>query len=507
METQRRALLLDAFYGKSVEGLLRNPPLSMSVRRAETRDQFVRELDLYKPDLVIADYSHESFKGIVALKLVREKDPDLPFIFISRTLGEDEATEVVRIGATDLIRRENLPSIVPAVERALDEVSIRKEQRRQQEKFRQTMESVPCAVVMVAPNGMISYLNGEAERLFSSPRRDFLGKSVESLRPSASAPHGGIPRDAGDDIYELLERNAEGIAILHEDGGIEDSRGLLGYAPAELSGRNWFDLLSPEDRSSARESSLNGQAFECRALHKDGSTRWLDCSAGIPGKTPDLMIVKFRDVTASKAAERALSRLAAIVDCSDDAIIGMSIRGRIESWNRTAEGFFGFSPDEVMGRHISFLMTPAQHAELESMMKSLRRGESIPSFETSRIRKDFSRIHLSVTISPVWDADRNLIGASAIARDVTRQKEAEKASAGLIADLQDALAHIRRLSGLLPMCSWCKKIRDDAGYWQEVESYLSQHAEVDFSHGICPDCLVKFRDSYRKESQRDRQAS
>ena len=75
--------------------------------------------------------------------------------------------------------------------------------------------------------------------------------------------------------------------------------------------------------------------------------------------------------------------------------------------------------------------------------------------------------------------------------DITERKQAEAEREKLINELQEALAEIKTLSGLIPICSWCKKIRDDKGYWNILESYLSQHSEAQFTHGICPDCLAK----------------
>jgi hypothetical protein len=83
-----------------------------------------------------------------------------------------------------------------------------------------------------------------------------------------------------------------------------------------------------------------------------------------------------------------------------------------------------------------------------------------------------------------------LVRAWGVIRDVTEQKHATQERERLIAELKQALTEVRTLSGLLPMCAGCKKIRDDKGYWTQVESYLERHARVQFSHGLCPDCLV-----------------
>ena len=100
-------------------------------------------------------------------------------------------------------------------------------------------------------------------------------------------------------------------------------------------------------------------------------------------------------------------------------------------------------------------------------------------------------VNVSLSVSPIRDSSGSRIGASAIAHDVTERKRAEQEREKLIAELQEALSKVKTLSGLLPICSSCKKIRDDRGYWNQIEGYIRSHAEVEFSHGICPDCMKK----------------
>jgi len=78
----------------------------------------------------------------------------------------------------------------------------------------------------------------------------------------------------------------------------------------------------------------------------------------------------------------------------------------------------------------------------------------------------------------------------------------EREKERLIKELQNALEHVKRLKGLLPICAWCKKIRDDRGYWQEVETYLHEHSDVDFSHGICPECTEKFHRDFTEKHKK-----
>ena len=98
---------------------------------------------------------------------------------------------------------------------------------------------------------------------------------------------------------------------------------------------------------------------------------------------------------------------------------------------------------------------------------------------------------LLITCSPFYNEEGNLIGSVHLARDISQQKFAEEEKEKLIAELQSALSKVKQLSGFLPICASCKKIRDDKGYWNQLEAYIRDHSEVEFSHGICPDCAKR----------------
>lgn len=120
-----------------------------------------------------------------------------------------------------------------------------------------------------------------------------------------------------------------------------------------------------------------------------------------------------------------LAWLAAIVESSDDAIVSKNLDGRILSWNAGATRIFGYSPDEVIGKHITIIIPPELYGEEEEILAKLRRGESIDHFDTTRLTKDGRKVHVSITVSPVRDSQGTIIGASKVARDVTERKRAE----------------------------------------------------------------------------------
>jgi diguanylate cyclase (GGDEF)-like protein/PAS domain S-box-containing protein len=127
-----------------------------------------------------------------------------------------------------------------------------------------------------------------------------------------------------------------------------------------------------------------------------------------------------------RRAERALSQAAAIVLSSEDAIVGKTLDGTIVSWNRGAEALYGYAATEVEGRPISILIPPDRPDEISEILEKIRSGKRIEPFETVRIRKDGGRVSVSLAVSPIRDPEGRIIGASAIARDITEKQRAEQ---------------------------------------------------------------------------------
>jgi PAS domain S-box-containing protein len=194
---------------------------------------------------------------------------------------------------------------------------------------------------------------------------------------------------------------------------------------------------------------------------------------------------------ANRQAQAFTSLLAAIVESSDDAIFSKTLEGVILSWNQGAQRMYGYTSQEMIGQRVAVLIPVDRSRELAAILEQIRRGGRVVRYETVRLRKDGSRIEVSVTVSPLKDASGQIIGASSIARDITARKREESERLRLIHELTTALQRVKTLSGLLPICSCCKKIRDDHGYWQAVEVYVRNHSDAEFSHSICPDCLAR----------------
>ncbi len=148
-----------------------------------------------------------------------------------------------------------------------------------------------------------------------------------------------------------------------------------------------------------------------------------------------------------KRAEEITGLLAAIVASSDDAIISKNLDGMITSWNRSAERIFGYTAEEAIGHNITLIIPLERHAEESDILNRLRRGERVDHFHTVRRRKDGSLIDVSLTISPVRDSSGRVVGASKVARDITAQKQSERA-------LRESEQRFRVITEASPMMVW-----------------------------------------------------
>ncbi len=197
----------------------------------------------------------------------------------------------------------------------------------------------------------------------------------------------------------------------------------------------WAMIVHPDDRDDVIErrrraiEQARSMSSEYRVIAADGRTMWVRSlfdvvrdSNGVPVQLRGLML----DITQRRQAEEAALRLAAIVEGSEDAIIGKDLRGTITDWNRGAEKMYGYTAEEVLGRPIAMLEAPESHGDINGIMRKLRDGEHITHHETKRVRKDGEQIEVALTISPIRNPEGKIIGASTIARDITEIKRAER---------------------------------------------------------------------------------
>jgi PAS domain S-box-containing protein len=254
-------------------------------------------------------------------------------------------------------------------------------------------------------------------------------------------------RDRADDVLEGATRLAR--ATTGAGGGAweqdletgdvvlsEELCRMLGLPAARtrLDPAGWRSLVHPDDLGVLDRALADVKAgratfeAEYRVVHPSGEVRWMvsrgDLVRDRTGGSERIAGITF-DVTEKRQAEAAHSRLAAIVESSDDAIVGKTLDGVIMSWNGAAERLFGYTAAEMIGTHISRLVPPDRPDDIRTILGAIARGERVHHFDTERIRKDGTRIHVSISVSPITDASGRIVGASKIARDVTERKRTE----------------------------------------------------------------------------------
>jgi two-component system CheB/CheR fusion protein len=192
-------------------------------------------------------------------------------------------------------------------------------------------------------------------------------------------------------------------------------------------------LIADVERVLAEGATLEAQTWDrrqrCfflrilpyRARRKDAREPAL-VAAGAPDRAnaPDGVVLTLTDISALEQARSRLAQLSAIVESSDDAIIGTSLDGVITTWNNGASRLYGYTVDEAVGRHASFLHPAGRKEEIDTTLRQVRDGRPVERLETTRVRKDGSVVDVSVTYSPICDGSNHVVGVSAIARDITQ---------------------------------------------------------------------------------------
>jgi PAS domain S-box-containing protein len=232
-----------------------------------------------------------------------------------------------------------------------------------------------------------------------------------------------------------------GVAIAELDGRFVEANpkfcDILNYSIEEIRARSFVDIGIAGEQAAIREGiqcllngAISSYVTQNRCVRKDGSIVWCNTAVSVlRGESGEAqrLIGTFEDITADRQAEELRSRLAAVVEFSDDAIITKTLEGIITTWNPGAQRMFGYAADEVVGSSITLLFPPGQVDEEAAILERLRRGERIEHYETIRRTKNGTLLNVSLSVSPLKDSKGQIIGASKIARDITRQKRAEEA--------------------------------------------------------------------------------
>ena len=256
------------------------------------------------------------------------------------------------------------------------------------------LQALPDAIVAVDRDGTIVQVNSQAQELFGYDREELIGQKVEVLVPES---------------YRRRHHH-------HRENFVETPKTRRMGADLDLYGRRRNGSEFPVEISLSPVSTEHG-TFVLSAI-RDISDR----------KRIAEELRRANEELHRRTAEQlgeSRSRLALIIDSSEDAILSKDLNGIITSWNRGAERIYGYTPEEVIGKHISLLTPNDRPDEAAEILKRVARGESTEHYESVRVAKDGHHLNVSISVSPLRDAAGAIVGASAIVRDITAQKRTE----------------------------------------------------------------------------------
>ena len=286
-----------------------------------------------------------------------------------------------------------------------------------------------------------------------------------------------------------------------------------------LEGKKCFRIM--RNKSQACNNCPSIHALETKMIEKrerqleqpDGSILTMEIFA-FPMIDDDgnaVGIIEYiRDITDRKQTEQAIKEseqlLTQIIEFLPDPTWVIDSEGKIIAWNKSMEKLTGVKAEDMLGkgnyehslpfygkRRPSLIDLVLQwDNNWESGYISLKQiGDKLFVSESFHSGMKNGDIYLAGSAAPLYNTEGNIVGAIESVRNITDIKLAEKEKENLIEELQQALKQVKTLSGMLPICASCKKIRDDKGYWNQIEEYIRTHSEAEFSHGICPDCARK----------------
>src|ERR1700674_1371441 len=340
-----------------------------------------KHLAAHAVDIIILDLGLPDAQGLEAVRRAHAAAPRVPLVVLTGLDDESLATQALQEGAQDYLikgqieTRGLLRALRHSVERKIMDDALFGEKERAQV----TLNSIGDAVVCTDIAGNITFLNLVAEKMTGWSRQEAVDRPMTVVCRILDA------------ATRKITPNPMDMAIVHNRTQDLPSNCIL----VRLDG---FEI--PIENSAAPIYDRQGQATGA--------------------------VIVFRDITERKRREDDLSRLAAVVESSYDAIIGLTPEGIILTWNRGAERIFGYSAEEAFGQSILFLSPPNLPVESPPFLEKVGRADDVEHFETIRAKKDGTHIQIALTLSPIKNSDEQVVGVSGVARDITESKHLEE---------------------------------------------------------------------------------
>jgi PAS domain S-box-containing protein len=366
-----------------VEYELERARIPFQSRRVDSRDGFLRELDDFRPDLILSDYTLPRFDGMTALSLARERSPSIPFLIVTGSVNEETAVGCMKAGATDYLLKSNLARIGPAIQAALERERAHAEKihaesalAASERRFRSLVQNSSDLVTILAPDGTITYASDSAERIVGYSPRNLVGTS----------------------LLDYLDH-----------GDIDRVRGLL---------------------QSNGKSSVAGPIEFC-LRRADGSPVWLEAVGTnlLADATIRGIVLNARDVSERKRADRALreseERYRDLFDNASDLVCMASPDGSLLYVNQAWQHGLGYGEDEITQLQLSDLIHPDSRPYYAEVLGRVLMGERLDHVELVFVPKAGTPITVEGNLSCTFKDGQPAV-VRGIYRDVTERKRVEE---------------------------------------------------------------------------------
>ena len=346
-----------------------------------------------KPDVILLDLSMPQLNGLEVAQVLRREVPESKIIVVSQQDPAHMRARALEMGAQGYVAKADLSrDLLAAVEAVIP---------------RQPRPAPNGGGTQEFPTGLTEdRASEEGEKRGSG----LLAKLVEQA-PAAIA---------------MLNRNMAFLQV--SDRWLSD----FGLRREAVLGCSYYEVFPnvPEHLKQVHRRCLAGavERSEGCVVRGDGTKQWVHWEVRPWGDAQiEGILIFFEDTTERHQAEEARFRLAAVVECSDDAIIAKDLNGTITNWNAGAQRIFGYTEAEAVGKSIVMIIPPDLRDEETQILRRLKAGERIDHYETVRLTKAGKRVNISLIVSPVKDSTGTIIGASKIARDITERRRVEEA--------------------------------------------------------------------------------
>ncbi len=471
------------------------------VETAEDGLVAIEIMEQFEPDIMIIDLIMPKITGDKLCQIIRKMPAyDEVFLVILSAIAAEEEIDFISFGADACIAKgsaeETIKNILTVFEYAedrntaelsrqifgIENVQVRqitKELLTSKKNFEITLQNMADGFVALTPSGKIASVNSVAIGFFKTPEEKLISTT----------------------FFDHFAANQKDVIVDHFKKITNAAIEIGEHSPIILHGRyllikmipvfceelkSIIVLIDDITKRKSAEQELQEYKIHLEQLVVQRTAELEKVNESLKNENLGRQKIQDELVHFSRQWSRTFNTISDFVSVHDQDM-------KLVRVNKSLANFLGQDAEELVGRYCYEVMhgTPNPWPECPHV-KAIETGEVV----TSEVNDPHIGKPLLVTCSPSFDEDGKLEGTVHVARDISQQKLAEQEKEKLIADMQSALSKVKQLSGFLPICASCKKIRDDQGYWNQIESYIRDHSEAEFSHGICPECAKKL---YPKE--------